>query len=575
MSLFSEIQELTKRDSKSWTVDACQFIELIPDAVCLLDEEGLMCYANSTFFSTIAQLGRLKNKDFLKSIIHPEHRDQMYVLIEEAIELKDDGSFIKMFPRCNTIVYRSPKAYNCYDDGTPVPIVHSKYFDWTVSSGVGMVMLSGKMSVDTAGCGAEAARGSDSPVPSGISLLNEPLESSSSRTVASSSKERDFILTSFVDELRQGLGSCRDSILELEPHVQARSSVNSMSTRIDKLISRADDIASVFDYESKQTVLAKEAEPVNIDAMIQSIIYDDEQRTIADKSSLRCSYQREPRDTDSLQVLISKVPLQRSIFHLIDNAFKYSASDTVVDIMLKIIPDEMKENICRVTFVVSNQATSLLDFHQIIENFRLSSASTSLAKFKGLSVVLGDSIGGVGIGLGVAFTSIKFLGGELTYTGHDRLCRFCVSFEAPMHDSQTSLLKPPKTVLSFTSLAALVNKKILLVDDSAVCLRIVNQIVQNLGYDTELAENGSIALDILKERSRDFVGVLMDFRMPVMDGLVATTRCRELNIQTPIVLLTVDSESLESTAKAAGVNMVLEKPPSSTDIQKAFNFVGI
>ena len=47
------ISELTGKYLKDWKTDANQFIELIPESVCLLDVEGLICHANGAFYSSI------------------------------------------------------------------------------------------------------------------------------------------------------------------------------------------------------------------------------------------------------------------------------------------------------------------------------------------------------------------------------------------------------------------------------------------------------------------------------------------------------------------------------------------
>ena len=89
------------------------------------------------------------------------------------------------------------------------------------------------------------------------------------------------------------------------------------------------------------------------------------------------------------------------------------------------------------------------------------------------------------------------------------------------------------------------------------------------------AENGSVAFDMLKVRSEEFIAVVTDLRMPVMDGLVSTIKSREFGVKTPIILLTVERGALLEAATEAGVNLVLEKPPSAMDMQKAFESIGI
>lgn len=49
----SDVFELTRRNFLNWSTTANHFIEFFPEPSCLLDNEGLICHANSAFFSAI------------------------------------------------------------------------------------------------------------------------------------------------------------------------------------------------------------------------------------------------------------------------------------------------------------------------------------------------------------------------------------------------------------------------------------------------------------------------------------------------------------------------------------------
>jgi hypothetical protein len=130
-----DLNELTAKDTKSWTCEAYQFIELIPDAVCLLDDEGLICHANSAFFANISPIGRLKNKDFLRSIIHSDDRDAFCNIIEQAILQQNDSTFLSTYDKCKTLIYKG-RSTNASEK--------SQYFHWTIGSGFGFIVLTGR-----------------------------------------------------------------------------------------------------------------------------------------------------------------------------------------------------------------------------------------------------------------------------------------------------------------------------------------------------------------------------------------------------------------------------------------------
>ncbi len=72
----------------------------------------------------------------------------------------------------------------------------------------------------------------------------------------------------------------------------------------------------------------------------------------------------------------------------------------------------------------------------------------------------------------------------------------------------------------------LAGAKVLLVEDNEMNRELAVELLNQAGMDITLAENGQVALDILKE-TRDFDGILMDCQMPIMDGYTATREIRK------------------------------------------------
>ncbi|NVO05277.1 MAG: response regulator [Rhodoferax sp.] len=105
--------------------------------------------------------------------------------------------------------------------------------------------------------------------------------------------------------------------------------------------------------------------------------------------------------------------------------------------------------------------------------------------------------------------------------------------------------------------------RLLVVDDSDVNLEIAQLIFAGEGAQVHTAANGQQALDWLQAQPQQVDLVLMDVQMPVMDGMEATRRIRQLPAlaQLPVVALTAGAfKANQQQALAAGMNEHLSKP---------------
>jgi PAS domain S-box-containing protein len=125
-------------------------------------------------------------------------------------------------------------------------------------------------------------------------------------------------------------------------------------------------------------------------------------------------------------------------------------------------------------------------------------------------------------------------------------------------------LKPgvSETAVKSTSLKRNYQATVLLAEDNVVNAKIASKILEKLGIKSIVVENGELALNETKTRAFDLV--LMDVNMPVMDGITATEKIRELDSpksQMPILALTANAmmEDKERCLKA-GMNGFISKP---------------
>ena len=102
-------------------------------------------------------------------------------------------------------------------------------------------------------------------------------------------------------------------------------------------------------------------------------------------------------------------------------------------------------------------------------------------------------------------------------------------------------------------------KTILIVEDEHINFRYLQEILKKTQAQILRAENGLEAIEAAKEKNVDLI--LMDIKLPVMDGYEATRKIREFNKEIPIIAQTAYVMSgEEEKTKAAGCDDYLTKP---------------
>jgi len=106
--------------------------------------------------------------------------------------------------------------------------------------------------------------------------------------------------------------------------------------------------------------------------------------------------------------------------------------------------------------------------------------------------------------------------------------------------------------------------RILLVEDNDVNRRVLGAMLRAGGFEMDEAEGGEAGLRMIDEADYDLV--LMDLRMPGMDGLEAIRHIRartDAKAGVPIILITADAGStIEAQCRAAGADDLVLKPVS-------------
>lgn len=178
--------------------------------------------------------------------------------------------------------------------------------------------------------------------------------------------------------------------------------------------------------------------------------------------------------------------------------------------------------------------------------------------------------GGTGLGLSISKQLVELMGGEIgvkSVEGVGSQFWFTVIYQ-PV----SGPVKREDEDTAVTIWTASRPLKILLAEDTLVIQNLIVAVFEDLNHDITVAENGKKAVEALAEENFDLI--LMDVRMPVMDGIEATRTIRAMNCEKsriPIIALTADiSASSVHDYFSCGVSDVCSKP---VDWDKLLNVI--
>lgn len=242
------------------------------------------------------------------------------------------------------------------------------------------------------------------------------------------------------------------------------------------------------------------------------------------------------------------VRLKQVLLNLLANSVKFTHEGNI-----NIAVELMAENSGRINlcFHVADTGIGISEEQKklLFEAFTQGDASTS------------RKYGGTGLGLAICKKMVELMGGHIGVESEPgKGAEF--SFTANFNMAESIPVAP--RVGQITRLARIYEeKKILLVEDNVINLQMTKEILDQLGFTTDTAENGFIALHKLGKKAYDVV--IIDIRMPEMDGYETTRRIRRLpgTERLPVIALSADAvEGVAERAKAAGMNGYLTKPLS-------------
>lgn len=190
-------------------------------------------------------------------------------------------------------------------------------------------------------------------------------------------------------------------------------------------------------------------------------------------------------------------------------------------------------------------------------------------KFERMDEDRNTTIEGTGLGLAITKSLTEMMGGKVTVSsnyGEGSTFRIyleqeIISMEIPETDDEEIVIDYNKNK----------GKRILIVDDSKINLKVANQILKPYDFNIKLVESGYEALELLESGTFDLI--LMDIMMPKMNGIETLRRLKEMDgFNIPVVALTADAiEGTEEKYKNVGFNAYLSKPIDRYELDRVLN----
>ncbi|MBD8754481.1 ATP-binding protein [Pseudomonas coleopterorum] len=175
--------------------------------------------------------------------------------------------------------------------------------------------------------------------------------------------------------------------------------------------------------------------------------------------------------------------------------------------------------------------------------------------------------GGTGLGLPIARTLAERMGGTLRAQSQEGQGSL-FTLEMPLALSQQSLARPapvPSTCAQDDG----AGHRVLLVEDNPVNQTVIEAMLRSLGYDVDVVSDGAEAVSQVRERL--YSAVLMDCRLPVLDGYGASRQIRQIPGRTELPIIALTANALlgdRDTCLDAGMNDYLAKPFKRADLQQ-------
>ena len=247
--------------------------------------------------------------------------------------------------------------------------------------------------------------------------------------------------------------------------------------------------------------------------------------------------------------------LNQIYINILSNAIKYTEPGGHVSVDMR--EDESKKPGCvQLTYIVSDSGIGMSPEYMANMYQPFSRQTDSRV----------NSIQGTGLGLAITKQMVDLMNGTINCQSEPgKGTTFTVILDIPIAERQREdmVLEP---------------MDVLIVDDDPILLETAADTLKSLGVTADCAESASKALEMISHRhetEQDYSIVILDWKMPDIDGIEMTRRIRStVSPDIPILLISAyDRTDIEGAAKKAGANAFISKPLFRSTLYDTINDV--
>ena len=359
------------------------------------------------------------------------------------------------------------------------------------------------------------------------------------------SKTKANFLSTVTHELRTPLYAVTgltSLLLDEEPKEKQIPHLKSLKFSGEYLLTFINDILQINKIEANKVEL--DPEEFNLKLKVKNVIAALSNSAKDNNTKIHLEYEDKLPET----YMGDQLKISQILINLLGNAIKFTKDG---DIWVKVHKKSSRKDLFQLHFEIRDNGIGISKDKQ----------EQMFDSFSQGSIQINRKYGGTGLGLSIVKGLIKILNGKIylkSQLGEGTSFFFEIPLKQIEPRQKEDIKKDNKRIKNIKSLD-LENIKILVVEDNKINQMITKKILNKIGLECDIIDNGEDAVKMVRNTKYNIV--LMDIHMPGISGLEATKRIRKFDKELTIFALTaVTIDDKMQEFDNAGFNDIISKP---------------